>query len=478
MTVSVPVDALERVNGRLSEPLVKSLSDGTRGMFVIGDIRALANFADTFNAKPLPNMGMSYLVGDEAVIHMYDETIERVDVVKVNGSTFLPELETAQDAPAFDATAEYRRMLAECAVRFREYVQNHADKLEPFGQTDDEVDKIRAKMKRNAEIAERIEALLSGLDEPAPRDDDELRFQRFVERVAAFTDDELPKVDARQFRHIAQVVIEGASPEYPDFSKMTESKWPNPANISVSGGVVWGDGIEIVDGRPSWMGDGRLSDTAPRMMMRRKSDRSWGEWSRHGFNWNDFDLYRLPDDHPYYLAASKGFEYWPGGDEAPSDWDGGKTLFRCGVECPLGQAYRWNHDGEGVREKDIIGYRKRATISTKPSTIGGGATVEPLKEMDVSTLETTVTGMPGEVSDRFSQRQRAEKIDRFAAAALQGLLANDADTTVVYAEAVTGEKMPQGDYAANCAWWARFNSAVAYENAFAMMAEREKRGLS
>lgn len=43
------------------------------------------------------------------------------------------------------------------------------------------------------------------------------RFRRLVERIAAWTDEELAVVDAAQCRHVARVVIEGADPVYPPF---------------------------------------------------------------------------------------------------------------------------------------------------------------------------------------------------------------------------------------------------------------------
>ena len=73
--------------------------------------------------------------------------------------------------------------------------------------------------------------------------------------------------------------------------------------------------------------------------------------------WNaDFRI-RLPADHPYYLATSKGFQYWPGGDVAPGDWDGGAVLLRHGVE---GMGINWSRDqyGRGEEQTDIIGYRR------------------------------------------------------------------------------------------------------------------------
>ncbi|MDR6144977.1 hypothetical protein QE363_000770 [Sphingomonas sp. SORGH_AS870] len=43
------------------------------------------------------------------------------------------------------------------------------------------------------------------------------RFTKLVDRIANWSDDELKFVSPRQVRHIAQVVIAGADPEYPPF---------------------------------------------------------------------------------------------------------------------------------------------------------------------------------------------------------------------------------------------------------------------
>jgi hypothetical protein len=49
-------------------------------------------------------------------------------------------------------------------------------------------------------------------------EDEGNRFWNFVKRIAAWTDDELAFVDARQVRHVAAVVLAGADPTYPPFA--------------------------------------------------------------------------------------------------------------------------------------------------------------------------------------------------------------------------------------------------------------------
>lgn len=69
---------------------------------------------------------------------------------------------------------------------------------------------------------------------------------------------------------------------------------------------------------------------------------------------------RLPADHPYYLATSKGYTYWPGGDEAPGDWDEEDILMRCGK---LGHGIVWRYHRHSG---DIIGYRKKQAEPVDP----------------------------------------------------------------------------------------------------------------
>lgn len=70
--------------------------------------------------------------------------------------------------------------------------------------------------------------------------------------------------------------------------------------------------------------------------------------------------YQLRANHPYYLATSQGFAYWPGGDGAPADWDGGPVLLK---NNEIGKALHWGrntpapHGFEG--DHDIIGYRRK-----------------------------------------------------------------------------------------------------------------------
>ena len=77
--------------------------------------------------------------------------------------------------------------------------------------------------------------------------------------------------------------------------------------------------------------------------------------------WSQIVAIGLPVDHPYYLATSKGFTYWPGGKIAPDDWTGNPDdiIYRDGI---IGQGmgrlpFVWTHFGNPA---DIIGYKRKA----------------------------------------------------------------------------------------------------------------------
>ena len=83
------------------------------------------------------------------------------------------------------------------------------------------------------------------------------------------------------------------------------------------------------------------------------------------FYWPNIEAIRLASDHPFYFAAVRGFTYWPGGDAAPGDWDGGYVLLRDGYELLAINGERWTHIGH---KHDIVGYQKKGqpTASKAP----------------------------------------------------------------------------------------------------------------
>lgn len=62
------------------------------------------------------------------------------------------------------------------------------------------------------------------------------------------------------------------------------------------------------------------------------------------------------------LAAAKGFIYWPGGEQAPADWDGGVYLCRDGQTYWM-NGYDWGHGTNcwnPTASWDRIGYRAKS----------------------------------------------------------------------------------------------------------------------
>lgn len=129
----------------------------------------------------------------------------------------------------------------------------------------------------------------------------------------------------------------------------------------------WGPEIAVNRVRPSWLrdtdeirvhwGSGTLSVPNAWRPAQIKDDPA------DVFAWAYAWSIRLPADHPYYVATSKGFEYWPGGDAAPEDWNGGAFLFRCGIVATILDCIQvsWRHDASASHDgsRHIIGYRKK-----------------------------------------------------------------------------------------------------------------------
>lgn len=109
--------------------------------------------------------------------------------------------------------------------------------------------------------------------------------------------------------------------------------------------IVWGEPIEVSGVRPEWL-EGQFSYRAASGVTR------WYGPVVGYSGWNTVGAIRLPATHDYYKAISRGFTYWPGGESAPEDWDGGLTLMSDGRICA---GHIWRHN----EFDDIIGYRKR-----------------------------------------------------------------------------------------------------------------------
>lgn len=120
----------------------------------------------------------------------------------------------------------------------------------------------------------------------------------------------------------------------------------------------WGSSIDTGRKRPEW-----LLPIEPLMFTN-----YFGNWSEsnsrnYSWAWENISAIRLPADHGYYTAVEHGFTYWPGGPDAPIDWDNGAVLSRTGATFQFPRD--WNHipsPGRSSRGADIIGYRKRVAI--------------------------------------------------------------------------------------------------------------------
>lgn len=131
--------------------------------------------------------------------------------------------------------------------------------------------------------------------------------------------------------------------------------------------IKWGDPIECNGVRPDWLrGRQPLSvDTG--------LDRGWlyedvsdyaADAPVEDWCWSHKPCilrFKLPADHPAYVALARGFTPWSGGESAPDDWDGGEVLSRgAGIfKHAEGMDWRYAHTGNGPVRGDIIGYRKR-----------------------------------------------------------------------------------------------------------------------
>lgn len=134
----------------------------------------------------------------------------------------------------------------------------------------------------------------------------------------------------------------------------------------------WGPEIDVNGARPEWLGENQEIHF-------HWVDGSHGDWIARDFNgreWRECRALQLPASHPYYLATSKGFTYWPGGNDAPCDWDGDPVLYKCGAVQGEGDAARWSAVSWEAFDQDsqIIGYNRKSTpVIPTPSGADGGS---------------------------------------------------------------------------------------------------------
>lgn len=162
----------------------------------------------------------------------------------------------------------------------------------------------------------------------------------------------------------------------------------------------FGPEIPLDGKRPDWLTDGD-------QIIAFEDDN--GDWYGLGLSiWyaRELDIerpraLRLPHDHAYYLATSKGFTYWPGGETAPEDYDGGEIIYRSGSVKPSACYLSWEHAPAPTRccpEYDIIGYHPKAAsvVLYGPPIVVNGVIPDWLRDTDVGLFENYADSWLGE----------------------------------------------------------------------------------
>lgn len=140
----------------------------------------------------------------------------------------------------------------------------------------------------------------------------------------------------------------------------------------------WGSEIAVNGMRPDWLrSEIGLFENRPEKWLEGCKLISWA-WTTNSDGVCPIAI-RLPADHPYYTVQryneqhGTSFVYWPGGDAAPGDWDGDRTLKRKGHLAPTRISDRadwqrgYNGDVNNMADLDIIGYTRR--IEPKRDTV-------------------------------------------------------------------------------------------------------------
>lgn len=130
----------------------------------------------------------------------------------------------------------------------------------------------------------------------------------------------------------------------------------------------WGDALPNTKTKPAWLADDEIVKYGH--AIGQASEFAWG---------GSYDTYHVRANHPFYVVqknnAERGtnFTYWPGGDEAPADYDGGSVLLEntCIVERAIEPSTQWKA-GKGMYSR-VIGYTKKAdaVAPAKAETVWG-----------------------------------------------------------------------------------------------------------
>ncbi|SKB62676.1 hypothetical protein [Sphingopyxis flava] len=161
--------------------------------------------------------------------------------------------------------------------------------------------------------------------------------------------------------------------------------------------INWGPAIPTPNGRPSWLLDTETVVDLQTASGWRCSERGAGN-PAYNWCWHVIKAIRLPEGHAYYLATDKGFTYWPGGESAPEDYDGGEILYRDGTVFDDAADRSWEHAPTRSRfypEYDIIGYRP-ADQKYGDRIIVNGVAPDWLREDDIGLFENTPDDWLGE----------------------------------------------------------------------------------
>lgn len=158
----------------------------------------------------------------------------------------------------------------------------------------------------------------------------------------------------------------------------------------------WGAEIEVNGVRPDWLRDDDRVFT----------ERGWSckdEYTTGDItNWFPGKAIRLPADHPYYTATEKGFTYWPGGDAAPADWDGGDVLLDDG-EISSGYSkpsVGWKRTTKDLKSNGIrrpIGYRRKPEASAATPTVDWTKPIEAVRKSDGLVVPVTFDTGPDNI---------------------------------------------------------------------------------
>lgn len=135
----------------------------------------------------------------------------------------------------------------------------------------------------------------------------------------------------------------------------------------------WGAEIEVNGVRPDWLRDDEKH--IPIGFDGHEFKQETGCTS----GWDVIKATRLPANHPYYLATSKGFTYWPGGDAAPGDWahiEDEKTVLLANGEERYSVGWWDRKEGNACSVIGYIGYRRKpkddfGKVHTDGSRSGG-----------------------------------------------------------------------------------------------------------